>query len=144
MIFFYFIILLFLVLKSLIKIISFLKLRHVYLIHNWSVKALMVLCWIGHATLQTEGHLKLRLNARIGQGGRALRLGRNWEVAASEIAHLGSSHLGKYPWEVAILGKSFGKVPNINSRTLWKHNLICRPFLCCIKILFTFGNVKGI
>ena len=23
-----------------------------------------------------------------------------WEVAAWEIAHLGTCHLGKYPWEV--------------------------------------------
>ena len=36
-----------------------------------------------------------------------------WEVAAWEIAHLGSCHFGKYPWEVATWGKLFGKVPNI-------------------------------
>ena len=44
--------------------------------------------------------------ARMGWGGRALRLGLTWKVAAWEIAHLGSFHLGKYPWEVE-------KVPNI-------------------------------
>jgi len=32
-------------------------------------------------------------------GGRALRLGQTWEVAAWKIAHLGSSHLGKIVWE---------------------------------------------
>ena len=46
-------------------------------------------------------------------GGRALQLGQNWVVAAWEIPHLGSHHLGKYPWEVATFKKSFGKVPNI-------------------------------
>ena len=45
--------------------------------------------------------------------GRALRLGQTWEVAAWEIAHLGSCHLGKYRWEVATWEKSFGKLPNI-------------------------------
>ena len=30
--------------------------------------------------------------------GRALRLGQTWEVAAWEIAHLGSCHLGKILW----------------------------------------------
>ena len=34
-----------------------------------------------------------------------------WEVAAWEIAHLGSCHLGKYPWEVNAWEKAFGKVP---------------------------------
>ena len=34
-------------------------------------------------------------------GGRALLLGHSWEVAAWVIAHLGSCHMGKYPWEVA-------------------------------------------
>ena len=53
-------------------------------------------------------------------GGRALRLGRmgqgqTWEVAALEIAQLGSCHLGKYPWEVADWEKAFGKVPNIET-----------------------------
>ena len=33
--------------------------------------------------------------------GPALRLGQTLEVAALEITHLGSCHLGKYPWEVA-------------------------------------------
>ena len=37
-------------------------------------------------------------------GGRALQLGQTWQVSALEISHLGSCHLGKYPWEVA-LGK---------------------------------------
>ena len=46
-------------------------------------------------------------------GDRALRLGQNWEVGARNIAHLGSCHLGKYHWEDANWGKSFGKVPNI-------------------------------
>mgnify|MGYP000929313377 CR=1 FL=1 len=46
--------------------------------------------------------------------GRPLRLGQTWEVAAWEIAHLGSCHLGKYPWEVATWEKSFGKLPIIN------------------------------
>ena len=45
--------------------------------------------------------------------GRALRLGLNWEVAAWEIAHLGSFHLGNYPYEVTIWGTSLRKVPNI-------------------------------
>ena len=51
-------------------------------------------------------------------GGRALRIrfargraprlqqdggrGQTWEVAVWEIAHLGSCHLRKYPWEVAL------------------------------------------
>ena len=34
-----------------------------------------------------------------------------WEVAAWEIAHLGSCHLGKYPWEVNAWEKAFGKEP---------------------------------
>jgi len=41
-------------------------------------------------------------------GGRALRLGQTWQVAAWEIAHL-----GEYPWEVAVWENAFGKVPNI-------------------------------
>ena len=45
-------------------------------------------------------------------GGRALQLGETWEVAAWEIAHLGSFHLGKYSWE-----NSFEKVPNIELNT---------------------------
>ena len=44
-------------------------------------------------------------------GGRALRLGQTWEVAAWKIEHLGSCHLEKYPWKVATGEKSFGKVP---------------------------------
>jgi len=32
--------------------------------------------------------------------GQALWLGHIWEVAAMGSAHLGSCHLGKYPWEV--------------------------------------------
>ena len=48
--------------------------------------------------------------ARMGQGscvaartgwGRGLQLRQTWQVVAREIAHLGSCHLGKYPWEVA-------------------------------------------
>ena len=50
--------------------------------------------------------------ARTGWGQSLLRFGQPWEVAVWELAHLISSHLGKYPWEVAILEKSFGKVPN--------------------------------
>ena len=46
--------------------------------------------------------------------GRALWLGQTQEVAAWEIAHLGSLYLGKYPWEDTTWEKSFGKVPNIN------------------------------
>ena len=46
-------------------------------------------------------------------GGRALRLGQTWEVAAQKIAHFGSCYLGKSPWEVSTWKKSFGKVPNI-------------------------------
>jgi len=52
-------------------------------------------------------------------GARALRLAglgpsaTAGKVTAWEIAHLGISHLGKYPWEVATWGKSFGKVPYI-------------------------------
>ena len=45
--------------------------------------------------------------------GQVLRLGRTWEVAAWEIAQLGSCHLGKYSWEVAAWENAFGKVPNI-------------------------------
>ena len=41
-------------------------------------------------------------------------------VASSEIAHLGSCHLGKYPWEIAIWEEFFGKVPNIFFVTLAK------------------------
>ena len=41
--------------------------------------------------------------------GQALRLRHTWDVAACEIAHLGSCHLGKYPWEVATWEKSFEK-----------------------------------
>ena len=36
-----------------------------------------------------------------------------WEVAAREIVHLGSCHLGKYPWEVTAWEKAFEKVPYI-------------------------------
>jgi len=43
----------------------------------------------------------------------ALRLKYTWEVAAWEIAQLGSFPLGKYSWEVAAWEKAFGKVPNI-------------------------------
>ena len=39
--------------------------------------------------------------------------GTDLEMAAREISHFGSCHLGKYPWEVASWEKSFGKVPNI-------------------------------
>ena len=46
-------------------------------------------------------------------GARALRLGQTWSAAAWEIAHLGSCHLGKYPWEVATWINAFGKVPII-------------------------------
>jgi len=46
-------------------------------------------------------------------GGRALRLGQTWKVAAWEIAQLGSCHLEKYSWEVAAWKKAFRKVPNI-------------------------------
>jgi len=35
-----------------------------------------------------------------------LRLVQTWEVAALEIAQLGSFHLGKYPLEVAAWGKN--------------------------------------
>ena len=45
--------------------------------------------------------------------GQALRLGQTLEIAAWEIAHLGSCHLGKYPWEVVAWENVFGKVPNI-------------------------------
>ena len=48
-----------------------------------------------------------------GIGGRALWLGQTWKVTAWEIGHLGSSHLGKYPYEVAAWENAFGKVPNI-------------------------------
>jgi len=41
-----------------------------------------------------------------------MQLGQTWEVAAWKIAHLGSCHIGKYPWEVAVCKKAFGKVPN--------------------------------
>ena len=47
--------------------------------------------------------------------GWALWLGQTWEVAAWEIARLGSFYLGKYPWEVATWEKYFGKVPNVIS-----------------------------
>ena len=40
--------------------------------------------------------------------GRALRLGKTWE-----LSHLRSCHLGKYPWEVAAWEKFFGKEPNV-------------------------------
>jgi len=43
--------------------------------------------------------------ARRGLGGRVLRLGQTWEVAAWEIAHLECCHLERYPLEVAFLGK---------------------------------------
>ena len=36
-----------------------------------------------------------------------------WEVAAWEIAQMGSCHLRKFPWEVATWEKAFVKVPNI-------------------------------
>ena len=36
-----------------------------------------------------------------------------WEVAAREIAQLGSFHLEKYPWEVAAGGKAIGKLLKI-------------------------------
>ena len=46
---------------------------------------------------------------------RKLLLGKMYirEVAAWEIPHLGSCHLGKYPWKVAAWEKANGKVPNI-------------------------------
>ena len=37
-------------------------------------------------------------------------MGQTWEVAAREIEHSGSYHLGKYPREVATWEKFFGKV----------------------------------
>ena len=53
-----------------------------------------------------------------------MRLGQTWEVAAWEIAHLGSCHLGKYPCEVTTWGKSCGKVPKFECITLIiKNNL---------------------
>ena len=60
------------------------------------------------------GGLALRLEKA---GGRALRLGLTWEVAAWEIAHMKSCHLVKNtlkvaPWENT---KSLVKVPNIVS-----------------------------
>ena len=41
-----------------------------------------------------------------------------WEVAAWEIAHLESCHLGIYPWEVSAWEKAFEKVPNITMNNL--------------------------
>ena len=46
-------------------------------------------------------------------GGRALRLGQTYEIAAWEVVHLESCHLGKYPWEVDAWENAFGKMPNI-------------------------------
>jgi len=43
--------------------------------------------------------------------GPTLRLRQTWEVGTWEIAHLGSSNLGKYPWEIFVWKKSFGRVP---------------------------------
>ena len=45
--------------------------------------------------------------------GQTLRLRQTWE-----IAHLGSYHMGKYPWEVVTWEESFGKVPNTENRTI--------------------------
>ena len=61
-------------------------------------------------------------------GGRELRLGKTWEVAAWEITHLASCHLGKYPWEIATWEKSFGKVPNIDRYTLVFNSIIFGTF----------------
>ena len=52
-------------------------------------------------------------SARTGWEGRALRLGQTWVVAAWEIAHLGSCHLGKYPWEVSAWENGLGKISGV-------------------------------
>jgi len=60
-------------------------------------------------------------------------------VASSEIAHLGSCHLGKYPWEIAIWEEFFGKVPNIFFVTLAKarsRTEILKATLSCKTRLF--------
>ena len=58
-----------------------------------------------------------------------------WEVAAWEIAHLGSCHLEKYPWEVAAWEKAFGKVPNIAKNNLSVQRCLSPKFAL-------FQNVK--
>ena len=40
-----------------------------------------------------------------------MRLRHTKEVTAWEIAHLGSCHLGKYPWEDAAWENTLGKMP---------------------------------
>ena len=50
--------------------------------------------------------------------GRVLRLGLTWEVAAWELAQLGSCHLGRYTWEVAAWENAFGKSPL--GKCLWE------------------------
>ena len=57
-----------------------------------------------------------------GMGARALRLGQTWSAAALEIAHLGSCHLGIYPWEVTTWINALGKVPII--QVYYNENLI--------------------
>jgi len=67
-------------------------------------------------------------------GGRSLWQGQNWE-----IAHLGSCHLGKYPWEVDTLEKSFGKASS-------HHIFVILPFVLeqsQTNDVFVFHNFMG-
>ena len=59
-----------------------------------------------------NGHMGPSAAARTGWEPSAAAID-DWEVAAWEIAHLGSCHLGKYTWELATWENAFGKVPKI-------------------------------
>ena len=95
--------------------------------------------------------------------GQRLWWARDWEllqsqtleVAAGEIAHLGSCHLGKCSWEVAALKKiAFRKVPNIYFNPLhsdkWERVkyiiLYSKDIFCFISFIFNVScwYFKGI
>ena len=77
-------------------------------------QALQAVVWAERALRLGWGRGAECYNSYNRLGGRALRLGQTWKVAAWEITHLGSCYLGKYYWEVADWKNVFGKVPNIN------------------------------
>ena len=71
-------------------------------------------------------------------------MGQTWEVAAREIEHSESYHLGKYPREVAIWENTLGKLP-FGKKSLRKYltSIILLNFSNCLsnsKLVFFFMN----